>query len=233
MSSTPFGEAKTEVLPSRRTSYSSAKRWSILPQRDKELTRRIDEEKGRAYPAAVVGGCAGALGLVPAIGPPKCSPRDDGVIGSRVEVKKVYLVVSATSSKGGDNRLWPTQLTDRNPRSPPPQVNPYSGVRSSVEGGGKSIISVVLAEFARFNVSVTQLVTGHAGHCIEYARDTDFTGYDAFCVMGGDGTICEAVTGLALRKDGANMIPLGPIPAGEARAWPSSTRGLACAGALP
>ncbi|MFS8637148.1 MAG: diacylglycerol kinase family lipid kinase [Gemmatimonadota bacterium] len=50
-----------------------------------------------------------------------------------------------------------------------------------------------------------------AGHAIELARTGARLGYRAVCVVGGDGTLAEAATGLA----GTN-VPLGLIPRGTA-----------------
>jgi diacylglycerol kinase (ATP) len=60
---------------------------------------------------------------------------------------------------------------------------------------------------------VELLVTERAGHAIQIARETDLARYDALCVLGGDGTAHEVVTGLMQRPDPARM-PLGLIPGG-------------------
>jgi YegS/Rv2252/BmrU family lipid kinase len=56
-------------------------------------------------------------------------------------------------------------------------------------------------------------VTQRAGHALEIARETDLAGYDALCVLGGDGTLHEVASGLLQRPQRAS-IPLGLIPAG-------------------
>ncbi|HEX6938725.1 MAG TPA: diacylglycerol kinase family protein [Longimicrobiales bacterium] len=53
--------------------------------------------------------------------------------------------------------------------------------------------------------------TSCAGHAIELARSAARLGYRAVCVVGGDGTLAEAATGL----DGTD-VPLGLIPRGTA-----------------
>ena len=53
--------------------------------------------------------------------------------------------------------------------------------------------------------------TTHAGHAIDLARDAATLGYRAVCVVGGDGTLAEAATGLA-----GTDTPLALIPRGTA-----------------
>src|SRR5690606_40649372 len=53
--------------------------------------------------------------------------------------------------------------------------------------------------------------TAHRGHAAELARQAADLGYRAVCVVGGDGTLAEAITGLA----GTNT-PLAVIPRGTA-----------------
>lgn len=53
--------------------------------------------------------------------------------------------------------------------------------------------------------------TTHAGHAAEIAREAASLGYRAVAVCGGDGTLAEAATGLALTDT-----PLGVIPRGTA-----------------
>ena len=53
--------------------------------------------------------------------------------------------------------------------------------------------------------------TRHAGHATELARQAALLGYRAVCVVGGDGTVAEAATGLA-----GTDTPLAVIPRGTA-----------------
>jgi len=53
--------------------------------------------------------------------------------------------------------------------------------------------------------------TAHPGHATELARDAARLGYRAVCVVGGDGTIAEAATGLV-----GTGVPLAIIPRGTA-----------------
>ena len=51
--------------------------------------------------------------------------------------------------------------------------------------------------------------TTHAGHAIDLARDAATLGYRAVCVVGGDGTLAEAATGLAGTDPPLALIPRG------------------------
>ncbi|HUG40624.1 MAG TPA: diacylglycerol kinase family protein [Longimicrobiales bacterium] len=53
--------------------------------------------------------------------------------------------------------------------------------------------------------------TTHAGHAVELSREAAGLGYRAVCVVGGDGTLAEAATGLA-----GTDTPLALIPRGTA-----------------
>jgi diacylglycerol kinase (ATP) len=56
-------------------------------------------------------------------------------------------------------------------------------------------------------------VTSRAGEALEIARNFAPESCDALCVLGGDGTLHEVVSGLGQRSTGPT-IPLGVIPAG-------------------
>ena len=53
--------------------------------------------------------------------------------------------------------------------------------------------------------------TAHAGHAVDLSREAASLGYRAVCVVGGDGSLAEAATGLA-----GSGTPLGLIPRGTA-----------------
>jgi diacylglycerol kinase (ATP) len=65
--------------------------------------------------------------------------------------------------------------------------------------------------FAARNAPFDLAETQGAGHAIELARDAAALGYRAVCVVGGDGTLAEAATGLA-----GSSTPLALIPRGTA-----------------
>ena len=56
--------------------------------------------------------------------------------------------------------------------------------------------------------------TKHLFHAYEIARDLDFTFFSSLVIVGGDGTISEAINGMIQRKDGRRL-PVGFIPNGS------------------
>ncbi len=70
---------------------------------------------------------------------------------------------------------------------------------------------VVGGEFAARRASFDLAETEHPGHATELAREAARRGYRAVCVVGGDGTLAEAATGLA-----GTDVPLAVIPRGTA-----------------
>jgi sphingosine kinase len=87
-------------------------------------------------------------------------------------------------------------------------VNPHGGTRR-----GPALLEQVKPIFASAGADLDVHVTTHAGHTAELARTLDLDGCDGFCVVGGDGTIHEAVGGL-LRRDDSVSVPLGVLPGG-------------------
>jgi diacylglycerol kinase (ATP) len=67
------------------------------------------------------------------------------------------------------------------------------------------------AAFAERDAAFDLVVTRHAGHAAELARESAALGYRAVCVVGGDGTLAEVATGLA-----GTDTPLAIIPRGTA-----------------
>ena len=87
-------------------------------------------------------------------------------------------------------------------------VNPHGGNRR-----GLSVLESIKPVFEAAGAELDIRVTTHAGHAQELARTLNLEEYDGFCVVGGDGTIHEAVGGLML-QDNPKSIPLGVIPGG-------------------
>ena len=65
--------------------------------------------------------------------------------------------------------------------------------------------------FAARDINFDIVTTEHAGHATDLAREAAQLGYRKVCVVGGDGTIAEAATGLV-----GTDVPLGVIPRGTA-----------------
>ena len=87
-------------------------------------------------------------------------------------------------------------------------ANPMSG--SPLRG---RICEQAVADLTAAGAVVDLQVTERAGIAREITRDADLERYDALCVVGGDGTMHEAASGLLARPQPAD-VPLGLIPAG-------------------
>ncbi len=88
-------------------------------------------------------------------------------------------------------------------------------------GGGKKgpkLLRLVKPIFESAGIELTIIETTFAGHSRELANQLDFTSYDGFITIGGDGTIHEAVNGLLTRPD-KKQIPIGVIPGGSGNSF--------------
>jgi sphingosine kinase len=87
-------------------------------------------------------------------------------------------------------------------------VNPRGG-----PGRGLAVLQEVKPDFESVGARLDVCVTRRAGQTAELARTADLSGRDGLCVIGGDGTIHEAVSGLIQRGQPVST-PLGVIPGG-------------------
>ncbi len=87
-------------------------------------------------------------------------------------------------------------------------VNPASGTRR-----GRMALAQVQPVFAAADVELDICITERAGHARRLAQTLDLAGYHGICLIGGDGTVHEVVSGL-LERGQPVSIPLGIIPAG-------------------
>jgi YegS/Rv2252/BmrU family lipid kinase len=85
-------------------------------------------------------------------------------------------------------------------------VNPMAGQETQAKLRRK-----LGGAFAARNINFDIVTTAHSGHATELARQAAELGFAKVCVVGGDGTIAEAATGLV-----GFDIPLGVIPRGTA-----------------
>lgn len=85
-------------------------------------------------------------------------------------------------------------------------VNPKAG-RQSIA----AVLRRVGGAFAARETSFDMVTTRRAGHATELARHAAQRGYRAVCIVGGDGTLAEAATGLV-----GTSVPLAIIPRGTA-----------------
>lgn len=87
-------------------------------------------------------------------------------------------------------------------------VNPRSGKRR-----GRTVLEQVKPVFAAANMELDVCITEQSGHARRIARKFAPAGYDGLCLIGGDGTVHEVISGLLERAESA-AIPLGIIPGG-------------------
>ena len=87
-------------------------------------------------------------------------------------------------------------------------VNPRGGRRR-----GLATLEHVKPVFAAAGAELDVRLTERSGHARQIARRCDPAGYDGLCMIGGDGTVHEAVSGLMDRGEPVS-IPLGIIPSG-------------------
>jgi YegS/Rv2252/BmrU family lipid kinase len=91
-------------------------------------------------------------------------------------------------------------------------VNPRGGRRR-----GPAVLERVRPVFAAAGAELEVHVTERPGHAAELAATLDLAASDGLCVVGGDGTVREAVCGL-MRRGRPDAVPLGIIPAGTGNA---------------
>ena len=87
-------------------------------------------------------------------------------------------------------------------------VNPRSGTRR-----GLNVLETVKPVFDAAGAEMDVRVTTHAGHALELTRTMNLEDHVGVCIVGGDGTIHEAVNGL-MQRDNPISTPLGIIPGG-------------------
>ena len=92
-------------------------------------------------------------------------------------------------------------------------VNPEGGLKK-----GLDILEMVKPIFYENDSELTVLETEFAGHAKEYAHDVDYSGYDGFCAIGGDGTMHEVINGMLNRSDGATL-PIGLVTGGTGNSF--------------
>ena len=87
-------------------------------------------------------------------------------------------------------------------------VNPRGGMQRGID-----VLEQVKPLFAAADISLDVHVSQYAGHAGELARNLDLGNHDAFCLIGGDGTVHEVVNGYLSRAEPAT-VPLGLLPGG-------------------
>lgn len=85
-------------------------------------------------------------------------------------------------------------------------INPVSGKKQVLK-----FIPNIIRSLMEGGYAPTVMVTGDRGEATDFARDYG-AGYDLVCCTGGDGTLKETLTGLAMADI---HVPLGYIPCGS------------------
>jgi diacylglycerol kinase (ATP) len=85
-------------------------------------------------------------------------------------------------------------------------VNPAAGQEETAK-----LLKKLGGAFASRGAAFDMMVTQYAGHATAIAKEAAELGYRAVCIVGGDGTLAEAATGLA-----GTEVPLAIIPRGTA-----------------
>jgi YegS/Rv2252/BmrU family lipid kinase len=87
-------------------------------------------------------------------------------------------------------------------------VNPTGGLRN-----GLTILENVKPIFEAGGIEFELIETKYAGHAKDIAKAMEIEKYESLCLIGGDGTMHEAINGMYSRQDN-KRIPIGLIPAG-------------------
>jgi YegS/Rv2252/BmrU family lipid kinase len=92
-------------------------------------------------------------------------------------------------------------------------VNPHGGKKKGLE-----ILEKVKPVFKEAGAEIEIKETRYAGHARMMIHELNFTGYDGFCAIGGDGTMHELVNGM-LTRDDKKKIPIGLITGGTGNSF--------------
>jgi YegS/Rv2252/BmrU family lipid kinase len=92
-------------------------------------------------------------------------------------------------------------------------VNPAAG-----RGKTKKVFTKIKPLFESSFVQSVNYFSDHPGFITDFIINRNLSEFDGLCVVGGDGTIHEAVLGL-MRSGQAQTIPLGIIPGGTGNAF--------------
>lgn len=101
-------------------------------------------------------------------------------------------------------------------------VNPYGGRRA-----GKSLWRKQIKEMFDFaNRPYAEVITAHREHITDTCRNLEISTLSGVIVIGGDGSLAEAINGLHANPAG-RLLPVGVIPAGSSNAL-ARARGICC-----
>jgi YegS/Rv2252/BmrU family lipid kinase len=92
-------------------------------------------------------------------------------------------------------------------------INPHAS-----QGGGKEIFLQVKKILQENSIESKLYVSEYPGFISKFIMINDLSEFDGICVIGGDGTIHEAINGL-MRSKKTDLLPLGVIGGGSGNAF--------------
>ena len=91
-------------------------------------------------------------------------------------------------------------------------VNPVGGIKR-----GLDILDHVKPIFESGGIELEIIETKYSGHTNDITRAMNIDKFESICLIGGDGTLYEAINGMFARSD-RKRLPIGLIPAGTGNA---------------
>ncbi|MCF6225313.1 MAG: diacylglycerol kinase family lipid kinase [Xanthomonadales bacterium] len=89
---------------------------------------------------------------------------------------------------------------------------------NAASGHSQKLVPKIEQRFTDKGLQSSLFCSQYGGHIEEYLGACDLSQYSAVIIIGGDGTLHEALNGL-YRQDSSQRIPLGLIPAGTGNAF--------------
>lgn len=80
-------------------------------------------------------------------------------------------------------------------------------------GKGRDVSELINVRFHIHDLEVVYFKTTHKNNAYEIAQSMNLGDYSALLVIGGDGTMSEAISGMLSRKD-KKKLPIGLVPNG-------------------
>jgi len=90
---------------------------------------------------------------------------------------------------------------------------PVATIYNPVAGRRNDLRELINHRFSDVDLSLKFYTTEHTGHAYEIAQGINFDEFSALMIVGGDGTVSEAISGMLSRKDGKRL-PVSVIPNG-------------------
>lgn len=92
-------------------------------------------------------------------------------------------------------------------------AKPIVAIFNPAAGRANDVRELINIRFEFLDIKVEYQQTLNPFHAFEIAKGLDFNSYSAMMIIGGDGTISEAVNGMLARKD-KKRLPIGLVPNG-------------------